>query len=157
MRSSLLHFLFAFLFLVGFTGCAALSKVGGSGDSIRIEELRPTPIGRIQQEKAIDRTELVEKLRTGGSRNTVRLVEVFRRGTPPPYPEHRFFDVQPGSVYALLGLESADILVAADGYVVKDPETFWAYLNLLPKLESGSIEINRLGAPILLKYTIKNG
>jgi type II secretory pathway component PulC len=67
--------------------------------------------------------------------------------------EYRVFDVRPGSVYSLLGIENSDVLVAADGYLIKKPEQFVMYVQLLQKENEANIEIRRGGEPKLLKYS----
>ncbi len=63
------------------------------------------------------------------------------------------FDVTPDSVYALLGLENSDIIVAADKYLIKNQAQFPAFMRLLQNENEATIEIRRGGEARLLKYT----
>jgi type II secretory pathway component PulC len=67
---------------------------------------------------------------------------------------HRVFDVRPKSIYTLMGIKNADILVAVDGYLVKKPEQFVSYVELLQNEDSSTIEILRGGESILLRYNL---
>lgn len=85
----------------------------------------------------------------------VRLVRLTRPGSSDGAPpEFRLFDVHENSAPYIIGLRSADILVAAHGYVVYTPQQFGSYLRLLPKENTGSIEVNREGRPIRFEITI---
>jgi S1-C subfamily serine protease len=63
------------------------------------------------------------------------------------------FDVKPKSVYTLLGITNTDIIVAVDGYLIKKPEQFVKYIELLQGEDSATIEILRGGESMLLRYS----
>jgi type II secretory pathway component PulC len=85
--------------------------------------------------------------------NAIRLVPVYESVASRLSYEHRVFDVKPSSIYALLGIQNSDIIVAADGYLIKEPRRFIEYIQLLPRENEASIEIRRAGEPRLLKYS----
>jgi type II secretory pathway component PulC len=66
---------------------------------------------------------------------------------------YRLFDVHDDSAYALLGLQTSDIIVAADRYLIKRPEQFPAFIGLLAGADEATIEIRRGGEGRLLKYS----
>jgi type II secretory pathway component PulC len=85
------------------------------------------------------------------------MVTVFRgprdAGGGGNLPEYRLFDIRSQSVYDLLGIQSADVLVAAHGFIVYDPNSFPTYaLSFISQVEKPSIEIKRAGVPMLLNY-----
>jgi len=71
-------------------------------------------------------------------------------------PEYRIFGVKTQSVYQLLGLENADVIVSAHGFVIRDPRVFPEYVALLKVQPSGSIEIRRGSKNLLLAIKIKD-
>lgn len=126
----------------------------GNGTSVPIDTLRgaaPFDLRTIQVE--VDRAQYREVLAQEGSVNDARLVQVFHRGeAETELKEYRLLDIRPGSVYDLLQLKQADILIATDGYVVPVANVFWNYLQLISRFEKASIEIRRGGTPILYEY-----
>jgi type II secretory pathway component PulC len=105
----------------------------------------------------IDRGELQTRIAKGQLLRAVRLVPLLRGGgtSTIPYPEYRLFGIKEGSVYSLLGLRNTDVLVAADGFIIRDPGVFPAFVELLGTQPTGSIEIMRHDEPILFEYTIE--
>lgn len=119
----------------------------------RIEEIRPNPPIFKSYSLTIQRRDFKSQLGRVGE-NTIRLVPVFQSAVNPESFVHRVFDVRPKSVYTLMGLQNADILVAVDGYLVKKPEQFVSYVELLQNEDSSTIEILRGGESILLRYNL---
>jgi membrane-associated protease RseP (regulator of RpoE activity) len=117
----------------------------------RIEEIRPIPPALRVTNFTIQRRDLVAALGRGGD-NSIRLVPVYETVASRSSYEHRAFDVRPGGVYSLLGLQNADIVVAVDGYLVKRPEQFTLFVQALAQEDEATIEIRRGGEPRLLKY-----
>ncbi len=118
----------------------------------RIEEIRPIPPALRVTSYTLQRRDLQSTLSKGAD-NTIRLVPIYESVASRQSYEYRVFDVRPGSVYSLLGLENSDIVVAADGYLIKKPEQFVLYVQLLAKQNEANIEIRRGGEPRLLKYS----
>lgn len=84
----------------------------------------------------------------------VRIIEIFQsaREATAGIPEYRFFNVVPKSVYGVLGLRSADVLVGAHGYIVQSAKAFYRYLFAMQSEQRSEIEVRRDGQPILLKF-----
>lgn len=118
----------------------------------RIEEIRAIPPAHRVTNYTLQRRDLQAAL-SKGIDNTVRLVPIYESTASRLSNEHRVFDLRPGSIYSLLGIENSDILVAADGYLIKKPEQFVMYVQLLTKENEATIEIRRGGEPRLLRYT----
>jgi len=141
------------VFLVsGSTGCSSNAvNQGKKLSSVRTPDPSRKPI-----EMQVSRPALRKAIADSGSLNRARLVEVFFReqelgGSPP---EYRIFDITPGSAYEILGLKNADVLVAAEDYIVPSAAVFRSYIGMLANQREGSIEIRRMGQPMLLHYTL---
>lgn len=139
----------------GLAGCSHISRGGG----VKYEELHGPFAGQVTA-MHISRAKLDQAVSRGASLNALRMVEVFRRADeagPNMTPQYRLFDIQPGSVYDLVGLKTNDILLAADGLVVFDPLGFKAYvttvLRAVPDGRVSEIFISRLGVPMRLQIT----
>ncbi len=118
----------------------------------RIEEIRPNPPLFRSVSLTLQRRDFISQLGRRGD-NTIRLVPVFQSAVSPESYVYRVFDVKPKSVYTLLGLQNSDIIVAVDGFLVRKPEQFVAYTQLLQNEDSSTVEIQRSGEAILLRYT----
>lgn len=102
-------------------------------------------------ERNVQRREFAKALQGA---DAARIIEIFKReGEGASVPEYRIFDVKPRSAYALLGLEDADVLVAASGYVITTANAFRRYLSVVGSEPGGELEIRRAGRPILIKFT----
>jgi hypothetical protein len=139
--------------ITALSACSATNPVAPSR-AVEINSVRQ-PLEGIQTEKVtVKRSQYTDIYLRGGNINRARMVEVFTHGVEEHIKEFRLFDIQPGSVYDLLGLRTADVLIAANGFVVPDQETFWRYLWLITdKQVKPFIEIRREGSPITLQYT----
>ena len=143
--------------VVLFSACSSMSS-GLGGDATKVDSLRGAPpFDRRTVNIPVQREEYRKALEMEGSVNDARLVQIFHRGkAEEEFKEYRLLDVRPGSVYDILQLRQADVVVAADGYVVPNPAMFWNYLRLISRFEEGaSIEIRRGGAPILMQYSFQ--
>lgn len=144
--------------LLGLIGVAmALSAIVGCASRTprepkRIDEIRPIPPAHRVTTYSLQRRDLQAAL-SNSAESTIRLVPVYESAASRLSSEYRVFGVRPGGVYALLGLENSDVLVAADGFLIKKPEQFIAYVHLLTKQNGATIEIRRGGEPRLFKYT----
>jgi len=140
--------------LLSLFGCASLGG-GKFSEGLKITQVRPSLPGTRVVEKVIEK-EKFEKALDSGQKNEIRLVEVFSRESSDSTPrEYRFFGIEEDSVYTLLGLQSLDILIAANDYVVPGGAYFWQYLQLLRYEEEAKIEIRREGVPMVFEYTFK--
>lgn len=116
-----------------------------------IEDIRPVPPALKVINFNIQRKDLLETLQRS-EENSIRLVPVYQNVSVRQTYEYRVFDIKEGSVYALLGLQQTDIVVAADRFLLKRPEQFPSFVQLLPQTNEASIEIRRGGEARLLRY-----
>jgi type II secretory pathway component PulC len=137
--------------LVGVGGCSGTKRPS----PVKITDYRAAPASRETVELSVSRREFVASVDRTKANDRLRLVPVFRResGGRAALPEYRLFDVGRDSPYALIGLSTADILVAADDYLVYEPEGFRRYVKLLGNEKAVSVEVVRDGRPILLRTT----
>ncbi len=131
--------------------------VGGcSSSSLRgprfIDEIRPVPPPMKVLHYSIQRKDLQDALVRQGV-NSIRLVPVFENLSVTQSYSYRLFDVHEDSAYALLGLQTSDVVVAADRYLIKRPDQFPAFVSLLANMDEASIEIRRGGESKLFKYS----
>jgi hypothetical protein len=117
-----------------------------------IHDIRPIPPAIKVSSFTIQRRDLQAALLRLGE-VPVRLVPIYQSVTSTESYEYRLFDVTPDSVYALLGLENSDIIVAADKFLIKNQAQFPAFMRLLQNENEATIEIRRGGEARLLKYT----
>ncbi len=133
--------------LVSLSACGAVSP----SEPKFIEDIRPLPPPTKVVSYSIQRRDLQESLQDA-QENSIRLVPVYQSVSSRQSYEYRLFDVKPASAYTLLGLESSDIVVAADRFLIKRPEQFPAFVQLLAGLNEATIEIRRGGESRLFKY-----
>jgi type II secretory pathway component PulC len=144
--------------LIRFLGVLALaiSVSACSASSLKeprfIDDVRPVPPPLKVMHLSIQRRDLQEALTRQGD-NAIRLVPVFDNISVKQTYSYRLFDVHDDSAYALLGLQTSDIIVAADRYLIKRPEQFPAFIGLLAGADEATIEIRRGGEGRLLKYS----
>lgn len=138
------------------TSCSFLQGITGSSkDVVGTELYNPLPGTRVLN-RQLAHSELVARSQHSGGVNALRLVQVYARGqvegAPPRY---RIFGVRRGSIYELLGLSTADVLLAAEGRVIYETDGFTAYvLSYLPNQSRASIDIMREGQPMRFEYEI---
>ncbi len=129
---------------------------GCSPSSVRepkfIDDIRPVPPPMKVLHYSIQRKDLQDALVQQGV-NTVRLVPVFDNLSVSQSYSYRLFDVQEGSAFSLLGLQSSDVVIAADRYLIKRPDQFPQFVSLLAGLDEATIEIRRGGESKLFKYS----
>jgi len=138
--------LFAFLL----AGCAA--KL--SNEPIEISSIRPVlPNTKLVQFK-VSRQEYLTAMGRNELNHKARMIEIFQSADigSPAIPEYRFFNILPRSVYWVLGLRTADVLVGAHDLVVRSPVAFERYISVLSLEKSSQIEVRRDGQPTLLKF-----
>lgn len=116
-----------------------------------IDDIRPVPPPMKVLHYSIQRKDLQDALVRQGV-NSIRLVPVFENLSVTQSYSYRLFDVHEDSAYALLGLQTSDVVVAADRYLIKRPDQFPAFVSLLANMDEASIEIRRGGESKLFKY-----
>lgn len=149
-----------FLVCLLLLGCAGIRGSGSASDrlrdrkgSVRLSELAAVGQPHRESSVSINRKDYLEALGKRGLLRRVRIVEVFAKAEDSgKVPEYRFFDIHPESAYALLGLANADILMAADDYVVFDPDQFRAYVEVVAKQPGGFIQVRRAGEVLVLRF-----
>jgi general secretion pathway protein C len=80
-----------------------------------------------------------------------RIVPSFKNGVANGF---KLFSIQPGSLYAGIGVENGDVIQRINGYEINSPEKA---LELYQKLRESShvtIELERNGAPVRKEYSI---
>lgn len=101
--------------------------------------------------KTVSRADLRKAISHGNSARVVELL--YGRDSSPGYKQYRLFGVDKNGPYALLGLENADIVVAANGYVLNSAEKLPKFIGLLPGEESATLDVRRSGKAIRFSYT----
>ena len=139
-----------------FSGCSAMNP--WSKEELSSGQTRILPPEIAKKEISVARVELLKRLRERGTPDGVRLIPILKGQSYEiqPFPEYRIFGVKTGSVYELLGLQNADIVVSAQGFVIRDPRVFPEYVSLLRNQPDAAIEVRREGRPLLLAVTIKD-
>ena len=147
-------------YLIELTLCGTLVCMGcGVGATTS-----PVPIAQYNRQvrdakvisKQIDRGEFKALLSHAAPQQTVRIVELlYGRDTSPGHKEYRVFGIEKGSAFHLLGLENADVVVAANGYVLHSVDKLPRFVELLADEESGSIDLRREGKAIRYQYTFE--
>jgi type II secretory pathway component PulC len=137
------------------SGCSARDAQG----PVLLSSVRQPSALRSEDVITIPRTQVIEVLDSKRSINFIRLVQIFARHPEPSrvLPQYRMFNIRPGSIGDLLGLENGDILVAANDYVVFDPNKFQQYLELFRIEKDPFIEIIREGKPMVFRYQLTEG
>ena len=128
------------------------------GRAVKLTEIRPANENASKIKIRISAKEYARALAEGGNKNTARLVEVYNNSKydPTTPPEYRVFDVQRGGVWDLLHLATADVIVAAGGYVIPNQQIFFQYLNLMKDLGGGSLQVIRSGRTFDITYVIQD-
>ncbi len=145
-----------FLICLSLVGCTTFNlKSDEPRGSVLISNMRGGDPKELEIEKVTFSRKELAQAAAHPETAKVRLVRLTRPGSSDGAPpEFRLFDVHENSAPYLIGLRSADILTAAHGYVVYTPQQFGSYLRLLPKENTGSIEVNREGRPIRFEITV---
>ncbi|ACG71960.1 conserved hypothetical protein [Anaeromyxobacter sp. K] len=120
---------------------------------------RPGAPGPMEGVRAVskDKYEIDRKVIDGTLNNLsaistqARIVPSFKNGVANGF---KLFSIQPGSLYASIGIENGDVIQRVNGYELNSPEKA---LELYQKLrDSGhvTIELERQGQPIRKEYNI---
>jgi type II secretory pathway component PulC len=122
-----------------------LSLIRGELPGTEIVELQ---ISRAEFDKASARQEINSK---------ARIIQIFKGSSiASGIPEYRLMGIEPGSIYYLLGLRTADILLGAHDRIIVNPGVFKDYIVALKSTDSSSIEIRRSEQPLLIKLQFSN-
>jgi general secretion pathway protein C len=82
-----------------------------------------------------------------------RIVPSFQNGVANGF---KLFSIQPGSLYASIGIENGDVIQRVNGYELNSPEKA---LELYQKLREGpgpyTIDILRSGVPVQKRYSVR--
>jgi type II secretory pathway component PulC len=133
--------------VVAISGCLATAPK----EPKMIDDIRPVSPVLKATNYSIQRKDLTESL-SRSQENTIRLVPVTTVASTTTF-EYRLFDVKQSSVFQLLGLENHDVLIAVNRYLIKRPEQFNGFVQLLASEDEATIEIRRGGEGKLFKYS----
>ena len=117
-----------------------------------IEDIRPISPVTKSTSYSIQRKDFLDAL-TRSQENTIRLVPVYSSLASGTAYEYRVFDIRPSSAYSLLGMQNSDVIVAVNRYLLKRPEQFATFVQLLSNEDDATIEIRRGGEAKLFKYS----
>ena len=146
---------FLIFVMAAFVSCSALQGPGESG-AVLIDTVRGRPADIHEIPVSVDFAVLRQAQANVDMNTPLRVVKIVMSASQAggeSIPQYRLFDIKKGSVADSIGLRNADILVAANGYVVYHPDQFKRYLMSLPILDGTFIEIRREGKAMLLRYT----
>lgn len=118
-----------------------------------ISERKKVPASEIIRiDLSVKRSDLLIALGDEYKTSKMRAVEVFQNSTSgaSKSPVFRLFEVESGSVYDLLGLREADMIVAINQRIIVAPHVIGQIVRLLPKENQIEIEILRGGKSYLL-------
>ena len=140
------------LFLVLLAACSSMSPK----EERRLSVLRPESVNLHPKEIVIARSRIKKALADDASIEKLRVVQIFSRvsANGNSLPRYRLFDIDPDSIYQLLGLQNADILVGVNDRVVVNPDIFKVVVRYFIDEKDPQIEIERGGTPLLFKYSI---
>jgi hypothetical protein len=130
-------------------GCAG-SRSGGSSGVSPVQRLTPPDIKRV--ELSITRDQLLTALEQDVLTDRLRVVQTFSSQESGNVPLYRLFDVHPKSIYGILGLKNADILVAANERYLRNSLVFKQFVRMLRGESTAMIEVVRGVEPILFSY-----
>ncbi|HET7826216.1 MAG TPA: type II secretion system protein GspC, partial [Anaeromyxobacter sp.] len=80
-----------------------------------------------------------------------RIVPSFRNGVANGF---KLFSIQPGSLYASIGIENGDVIQRVNGYEINSPEKALELYQKLRESQHVTIELDRGGQVIRKEYNI---
>ena len=124
------------------------------GESVKLSDIDPLAHATPVEIKEVSRSQLKQAVELNANNKPARLVQIFRSDVPASaaLPQYRLFDILPNSPYEVLGLHNADVLVAANDYIIYNPAGFHQYIKLIEKEDRALIEIIRGGNPVKFEY-----
>lgn len=140
----------ATLMILGLAGCGPRF---GELEPERFPIQRETPPNIKTLSLTIPRSQLATALEKDLLTNKIRVIEIYSAREVSTQPLYRLFDIAPGSVYELLGLRNADVLVACNERYLRNADVFRQYVRLLKGESRAKIEIMRGPQAMLLDYT----
>jgi hypothetical protein len=150
-RRSSVVFLFLLVLCSLLAGCSFLGGSEGQGP-VRYSGLKGANDGRDEKVLTLSKSKFKGLTSEYSSFSALRLIQVFDSMAEDRFPRYRVFGITPQSVWHYMGLENADVLLAAHDYVVFNPGQFFRYVQVLPQEEEGFVELQRLGKPVLIRY-----
>lgn len=159
-RERLLKIFLLLLITVCFTVSCSHFRRGEAAPkgAVLIDSRRKTPVDR-QTVVIHVRYDDIKKAQSNTELNKMRVIPIVlsvAQSNGSAAPEYRlFFDNKKGGLFNLLGLQNADVLIAANGYVVFNPNQFLRYLASLPFNDGTFIEIIRNEKSLLLQYEVE--
>jgi type II secretory pathway component PulC len=142
------------LLLTALNGCT----FGGSKgilDSSKLSNYGVDGVPTKRLSVKINREQYKKSLVSTATSANIRLIELlYRKGEGSPFPEYRVFGVNKGSAYDLMGLEDADILIGANGYVINDANKFRKFIDLLGESKNATLNIRRNEVPMLITINL---
>jgi hypothetical protein len=135
------------------TGCSLLGAKSALPASLRVEDYNSAVKSAYTVAVDVPTSDFKSALAGASAQRGIRLVPLLygKDRVNPGYPEYRLFGIFPGSAYSMIGLENADILVAANGFIIDNPGKFPRYIELLSKEKQGFIDVRRAGDALRLK------
>ncbi|HET8539689.1 MAG TPA: type II secretion system protein GspC [Anaeromyxobacter sp.] len=101
----------------------------------------------------IDRTTLDQTLSDLNKIATqARIVPSFENGVANGF---KLFSIQPGSLYASIGIENGDVIQRVNGYEINSPEKALELYQKLRESQSVTIDLKRGGQSVSKRYTIR--
>ncbi len=101
----------------------------------------------------IDRTTLDSTLNDLNKVATqARIVPSFKNGVANGF---KLFSIQPGSLYASIGIENGDVIQRVNGYEINSPEKALELYQKLRESQSVTIDLERSGQTLHKQYSIK--
>jgi general secretion pathway protein C len=81
-----------------------------------------------------------------------RIVPSFKNGVANGF---KLFSIQPGSLYASIGIENGDIIQRVNGYEINSPEKALELYQKLQQSSNVTLELERGGQVIRKQYTVQ--
>jgi len=124
----------------------------GGNSPLKFSEVSPSTQPLKSVEIVVSRAEYLKAVGNEHLLATIRLVPILKsQYASSSSPEYRLFGVRDGSAYHLLGLQNADIIIAANDYIIFESQNFPKFLTLLKDEKEGTITVRREGNMMLLK------
>jgi general secretion pathway protein C len=130
-------------------GYAAVPAPGaGRPGGGAMEGVRPTGANRYE----IDRNVIDSTLSNLNNIATqARIVPSFKNGVANGF---KLFSIQPGSLYASIGIQNGDVVQRINGYEINSPEKALEIYQKLSQASQVTLDVERNGQPIHYEYNI---
>jgi general secretion pathway protein C len=131
-------------------GYAPVPAPGGAGRPAggTMEGVRPTGANRFE----IDRNVIDSTLSNLNNIATqARIVPSFKNGVANGF---KLFSIQPGSLYASIGIQNGDVVQRINGYEINSPEKALEIYQKLSQASQVTLDVERNGQPVHYEYNI---